>query len=338
LRETVRDAAVPGSGRVVVCVAAVLATVCLASCGGGGSSSDAVAARVGAGTIDGATVNHWAAVLQGGRSASETPPGHVQALRRQALTLLISRQWLIGQAASQGYTPSNGEVSQQITHIEQGSFPGGVAELREFLKSTGQSIADLELQAKAELATAHLRANAIATAPAITSAQIADYYAEHRTSFLERERREARYENRKHRAEAVRIKHEVEHGKSLTSMAEREAHEVFATAHVPPGEPYEEAIDSVKPHVVSGPFHIGADYWIYEVVKITPAYQHTLAQVSGLIRKKLESKREQGALASLAQSLTSTWAAKTDCSAGLVVWQCRQYHGSRAAESPLAAQ
>lgn len=325
-------------GHIATCAAVLFAATSLGACAGNDASSKQVIAHVGDEAITQTALAHWMTVLKGGRTASDLPAGREQALRKQTLQLLISRQWLLGEAAGRGLSISRAEVSRQIERIEKGDFPGGIAELREFLKSTGQSVSDLELQAKAELASAKLRSSAIASAPAVTKAQIATYYAKHAKSFFVDERRIARYENRKTWAAAAKIKHEVEAGKSLTSAAEREAHEVFTTARVPPGNAYEKAIDSAKPHVVSGPYHIITDYWIYEVVKIIPSYQRTLAQVSGTIRKKLESTRSKRALAQLAQRLKTTWSAKTECRSGYVVQQCRQYNGPRVDEDPLSVQ
>lgn len=322
----------PRSGHIATGAAALLLAVSLAACGGG-SSSGQVIARVGGEPITAGTVDHMVAVLKGGWTSPGTGGGRDQALRRQALQLLITSRWLIGEAASRGIAISGPEVRRKIDVVERMDFPGGVAELREFLKATGQTVAELELQAKAELAQAKLHQLAIASAPAVTQAQIAAYYAAHRSSFLVPERREARFTNRKTRPEIMQLKREIEAGRSITSPAQRKVGELFTSARVPPGDPYEQAIDSGKLHRVAGPFKLGADEWLYEVVKIIPGRQRTLAEVAGSIGRRLTSERTNAAVAAFTSAWTSRWTAMTDCTAGHVVSGCRQYQGGATSEA-----
>ena len=102
------------------------------------------------------------AVLERGWTAVGAGPGRDRALRRQAVELLITAQWLIGEAASRGIAITGLEVRREIDIIEHVDFLGGLRELREFVKPTGQTVADVELHAKVEIARAKLRQLAIA--------------------------------------------------------------------------------------------------------------------------------------------------------------------------------
>jgi hypothetical protein len=271
-----------------------------------------------------------ARALSGGRTVA---PGSEsgRALRRQALAQLISEQWLIGEAATKGITIAAGELQDRLQRNQRDEFAGGAQEQEEYLRSTGQTEADLRRRAKAEIAEEKLRQKAISEAPVVTRAQVAAYYAQHKKSYLIREERKAYFNNTKHMASALRIKHEVEAGKrELISPSQRQVNEIYATAHVPPGNPYEKAIVSSKPRTVAGPYSIGNDFWLYEVVKIVPARQRTLGEVAKSIHTKLTHERQERALSSFISQWASTWSAKTNCSAGYVVAQCRNYRGSRA--------
>jgi hypothetical protein len=114
--------------------------------------------------------------------------------------------------------------------------------------------------------------------------------------------------------------------------------ELSTSARVPAGDEYEAAIDSARPYHVSGPYKIHADWWLYQVIKVTPPRQQSLAEVRGAIAKKLLDERTSAAVASLERELTSTWTARTDCQAGYVVQKCKQYAGPRKAEEPLTVQ
>jgi hypothetical protein len=321
-------------GRIAI-VAALLAALGIGACGGSGSGQ--VVARIGDQTITMAKLDHLVAVLKNGWAASEQGGGSAPALRTQALGSLISSQWLIGEAADHGLSSSGLEVRRQIDVIEHRTFFGGVAELRQLLqKSTGQTVADVELQARAELARAKLRQLALAGVPKVSRAEVAAYYARHKQSYFVPGRREARFTNRKTRAEIEQVKRDVEAGKSLTSPQQVKVGESFTGASVPPGrgDPYEEAIDSAKPHVLAGPFKIHNDEWLYEVVKVVPPRQQPLARVAGAIAHKLSEERTRAALAAFVKTLTAQWTAKTDCAGGYVAPGCRQYRGG-ATEGPI---
>ena len=276
-------------------------------------------------------------MLQGGRKVSDpTAPNEVKD-RTQALKLLISAHWAIGEAQARGISISEPEVQSQINKAEGTTFPGGEPELREFLASTGQTVADVELQARAQVAAAKLRQAVLASVGAPTSAQVTTYYAEHEQQFHSPGRREARFSNRKTKAAAMQLKHEVEAGeRGLTSRQQQKVGELFTTARVPPTNAYEAAIDSARPHKIAGPFKLGADYFLYQVVRVYPPRQRSLAEVSVTIRRKLLDEGEANALAELDRSLRTTWTARTDCKHDYVIQKCRQYTGAVATEDPLA--
>jgi parvulin-like peptidyl-prolyl isomerase len=313
-------------GQIATCAAILLATMSLGACGGSSDPSQAVA-RVGNQPITKSTLAHWTAILRG---AAWATPGRVEehALARKVLSLLIAFQWLIGEAARRGISITEFQSRQRIDVILGRTFPGAIPELRQFLKPTGETAEDLKLQARAQLAEARLRAMAIAGVPAPTEQQIAAYYAQHKTSFVVPEHREARFANTKSRAATLKMKREVEAGKSLTSPAQRKVGELFTGATVPPQNEYETAIDSAKPHTVAGPFKIGNDYWLYEVVKVTPARQKTLAEVSTAIAHKLTSEHRHEAEAAFVKGWSAYWSPRTDCSSGYVVPGCKPQHSS----------
>jgi hypothetical protein len=165
--------------------AAGLAGMCLAACGGGGSSSDAVA-HVGDTPITTTAVNHWMATLAGGDyhqlSAKNTipdglvsePPNYprcvanletaaarvpkrglnltgvqlltkcrqlYQALRNQAVALLVNDQWLIALARDEGLTATDAEVSQLFKRVKAEEFPTEAAQ-QQYFASRKLSLAD----------------------------------------------------------------------------------------------------------------------------------------------------------------------------------------------------
>lgn len=297
-------------GKIAI-VAALLAVLGIGACGG--SSSGQVVARVAGQPITKAKLDRSEAAM----AASGEAVGAGPAPRQQALGTLISARWLVGEAAARGLSASRTEVAKKIEAIAQ-QTPG--------------RLADAELQARAEVARAKLRELVLAAVPKVTQAEVAAYYARHKQLYFVAGRREARFTNRKTRAEIEKVKREVEAGKSLTSPQQVKVGELFTGASVPPGlgDPYEEAIDSAKPHTVAGPFKIHHDEWLYEVVKVVPAHQQKLAQVASAIGRKLTVERTQAALAAFDKTLTAQWTARTDCERSYVAPGCRQYRGGAA--------
>jgi foldase protein PrsA len=259
-------------------------------------------------------------------------------LRQQALEFLISSAWLTGEAASQGITPSPEEVRQQLAERQKASFPGGEAEVKEFMKASGQSLGDLELQARTEVSSMKLRQLVAGTAVSVTRAQVATYYMQHRQSFVLPERREAKYTGRRTEAAAEKVRKEAEAGKVLASAAQRRVHEVLYGASGPPNrrDALERGIFASNPDgAVSGPFRDGGTYYVFEVTKVVPSVSLTLPQVEREIRRRLVDEADQQAHARLIRAWRAEWRAKTDCSPGYVAQKCRQYRGQTAPEDPL---
>ena len=275
--------------------------------------------------------------MSAGRTASNPARQRDRAAQRQALEYLISSEWLIGESASRGLAPSQQEVRQQIARRKTASFPGGETEFNEFLAMTHLGIADVEFEAKVELASSKLRQLAVGTASKVTGAQVAAYYKRHRRMFVIPETRVTEFANRKTKAEAEKLKREVESGKDLVSATRKAVGEVTMTVSSPPNNRnlMEKAVYAAKLNVVTNLVHKGADYDLYRVVKIFPSSVRPLAQVEGTIKSRLADEAQRRALAAFIRAWRAKWMARTNCGSEYLVQKCRQYSGSRALEDPL---
>lgn len=299
-------------------------------------------ARVGPAAITRAMVERWTSALAGGRVPSDQL--RRQALQAQALASLISAQWALGEAAADGMKLSGREVQRQLAKKRSASFPGGEAELKEFLEATGQRLSDITFEAKAELASAKIRQLLASKEPPITSTQIASYYGRHRQSFLIPERREIEVTNRKSQALAQAIKRQVASGRSFASAAKwrfkRESVELSPLAYSASrgsDAALARAIHFARANVPTGPVLVHRiDYYVFEVRRITPARQQTLAQVKGSISRQLAAEQQQRALAAFIAAWRRRWIARTSCAPGYVVQKCRQYSGAKTPEDPVA--
>jgi foldase protein PrsA len=300
----------------------------LAACGGG--SPDGVAVRIGDVAIERSNVEHWASVVTGGHA----PFGSLarrRALRRQALRLLIAADWLIGEAATQGLELSERAVARRLALRERSSFPGGQAELHEFLKATGQTTSDIELEARAELAAAELRQAITSSLPPITAAEVGGYYESHGRQFTTPEERTVEISNRKTLAALLRLKREVAAGRRLLQAGTR-----FSLERTDgPAGPLTRAIYKATPRELVGPVKQGVDYFLFEVTRITPARQRSLREVRGAIVRRLQAKGQHRAIARFTNAWIRRWHARTDCAPGYVIDRCRQYSAAVPREVPL---
>jgi parvulin-like peptidyl-prolyl isomerase len=251
-------------------------------------------------------------------------------LKQQALGFLISSDWTIGEAAAQGIQISAREVAQRVAAKKRAAFPSGEAEADEFEHATGQSVADTSFEARAELAASKLHEAIVRREPAITPAQIASYYAHHRQLFVNPEQRQLLITNRKSPAAVVAIKKEVNAGRSFAAISQSDS-VVRPDKQGGSGEvtALERAIYSAKANVLTGPIRKRVDYFVFEVLRITPRFQRTLAQVRTTIAQRLEGERARRVIAEFTKAWQSRWTAKTDCAPDYIVYQCKQYAGAR---------
>jgi hypothetical protein len=314
--------------RISACGSILGLSVGIAACGGD-SASGGVAVRVGDAAIAKPVVDHWVSVMAAGRLPNQGTPRY-RALRSRATTFLIASQWLIGEAADRDVAVSDQEVKRGFRQREITAFPGGSAELRSFLQATGETVTDIELEVKVQLALAKLRRLVTNSAPAVTSAQVAKYYAQHMPRFAVPEQREVWITSRKTAAYGRDVKRQVAAGESFTKLALPETFGIAGDAGVQRRRgPLQQAISSARLNALIGPVHDGVDYFVFEVKKIVVPHHKTLSQVASGIAEQLARERRRMALIDFNASWAAKWSALTDCRSGYIATPCRQYRGPR---------
>ncbi len=124
----------------------------------------------------------------------------------------------------------------------------------------------MELEAKAELASAKLRRTAIASAPSVSRASVDAYYARHARQFTVPELREVWITNRKSAAAGDQVIREIESGRSVTALLEREVFVWHSSASLHnPYKTLERAIHAASLHALSGPVKQRVDYFVFKV-------------------------------------------------------------------------
>ncbi len=318
----------------------------LAGCGSasgtsGGSASSAsngssgeMAVHIENATIDRAEVEHWAAVSGRGNSVGTALGPTSGTPRERALEFLISSSWVLGEAADEGLSISSAAVEQGLRE-KIDALPNGRSELDEELSSTGQTPADVKLEVKSSLAAAMLR-NAVAKrVPAVTPIEVANYYAHHRRSFYEPNRRLAYLIEGIHEyAHAVALARQFKADGRLAKPWFREL--VLETREAADRRTLAHMVFTATPGRVAGPGRFFG-HWVLAVVrKLIPAGIQPLSAVRGELSKTLAVGRRDRALKQFAAAFVRKWTARTSCSPGYIVQKCSEYRGAHAGErNPL---
>ncbi|MFI5091171.1 MAG: peptidyl-prolyl cis-trans isomerase [Terriglobales bacterium] len=258
-------------------------------------------------------------------------------LQKPALDPLISNQWVIGGAAEEGVHVSEQELQQQLKKAEAGKSQAQVA--RE-LAISGRTVADFVLETKVQLLGEGIRHVLMRKTEHVTRAQLASYYNEHKSLYGTPKRRDLEIARLGSQAQAQKVKREIASGKTFASVVSKlplpqpiYSRDGLVSGYEPHAysqAPLDHAIFAAKPNTLSGPVHISLGYYVFEVKRVIPPVQRTLAQVQASIRPQLPMILYKQALLEFVKAWRERWRARTDCQAGYVVAKCRQSRASGA--------
>jgi foldase protein PrsA len=294
---------------------------------------------------EGATQEGEAQLRDGCAKSYETALG-------SALSRAIHNRWLSGAAAEEGIRISPEAVLREFDESKK-SFKSN-AEFEKYRAGSGQSIADMLSEIKiGKVANAIFKRIERKEHPA-SGAEAAAYYDAHRKQFEVPEGRDLHILRTTTKAAAMNAKRELQSGKSFAEVVKHlsaigqplgvkngQMHDLL------PGV-YEEktlndAIFTAKLDRLYGPFELKAKhktiapetnsgFFLYEVTGVVPGKQTPLAKVKGAITKQLSEAQKQQTVAAFVASFRAKWKARSDCRAGYVVQNCKQFKGG--AEDP----
>ncbi|HEX3851480.1 MAG TPA: peptidylprolyl isomerase, partial [Polyangiaceae bacterium] len=241
--------------------------------------------RVGAVAIDRASVDHWARAIRLGSTVEGITGRSSSTPREKALEFLISANWAIGEAAGRGLAVPDGAVARGLKERID-ALPNGRKEFEEEITATGQTLADVKLEAKTSLALAALRESLSRSVPPVTQAQVAGYYEHHLQSFRIPDRRVVDLIEEIHGyAHAVALGKRLGPGARFRKRAIRE--------FVPRETPYEDAhrengrmvhaIFATPPGRVGGPVVYHGRWVLLVVRKLAPGSLKPLEEVDAQI-------------------------------------------------------
>src|SRR5688572_26337069 len=266
-----------------------------------------------------------------------------EQLRDQVLQLLISFEWLEGEAEEQGIKISDEEVKKSFEQQKKQSFPKD-ADYQKFLKDSGQSEKDIMLQVKADLLASKIRDKVVKGKDKVSDAQIEKFYNENKARFAQPERRDLLVVLTKGEAKAKAAEKALKGGQAGKAVAKKfsideaskaQGGKLPAQAKGTLEKQLDAAVFKAKRGQLSGPVKTQFGFYLFKVTKVQKASQQTLAQAKETIRQTLQSQNQQKALEAFSKEYSERWKEKTDCREGYVIQQCKQ--GPKATPTPPAA-
>jgi hypothetical protein len=306
-------------------VGAVL-VIGLSACGG--DEGSAVAVRVGDNAITRATVDHWTSVVErrGAFTGFRGEP-HGGTPRQRALVLLISSAWLIGEAARQGLPVSKETVDDVLAERMQGERE---SDFHKRLEATGQTVAGVKLELRAELALEAIREELARRAGQITQPEVAEYYRTNRRLFSTPEARETDIiEGLSSPAAATALVKRVGTGAHFAKLAYHK--KVAHTPGVLQGPATKKRVDyaiyAARRGVVSRPLPLDGAWAVFVVRKIIPPRAKPLAKARSEVLASLRVQRKRDLTSAFEHEYRRRWMSKTRCRDKYLIPGCSQFGG-----------
>jgi hypothetical protein len=119
-----------------------------------------IVACIGSQSITGAAFSHWAVVAQKSEGSSKHRLSASEVMK-QAMSFLISSDWVLGEAADLNIHVSEGEVRHTFDHLRAQQFPKK-KEFKAFQKQSRQTVADLLFRVRLNLLSTEIQRQVLA--------------------------------------------------------------------------------------------------------------------------------------------------------------------------------
>jgi hypothetical protein len=308
---------------------------CLAALAGcGGVSDDAVVVKVGGLAITKAAVDHWTRVIEHGGAFSGFRGAPSRGTPKQrAVTLLVTSHWLVDEAARLGVAAPEATIEQALAEREHGP------EFQKRVRASGQTIADVKLELRAELAGEAIREKLAGEAAQFTRRDLVDFYHANPSQFSGLEVRVTDLlENQPSPAAAAALVRRIGTGRRFTKLAYHE--HVTRTPgfmRTPEKTKVVNAIFAARPGVASRPMMLNGHWAVFVVRKAIPPVLKPFASVRTEAAGQLNVIRQHESASRFDSEYTARWHARTSCRAGYVAAGCPQFTGQlEAYEDPFS--
>jgi foldase protein PrsA len=359
-RFSTRNASLSRGLRAALAASALLVlAIVVASCGGGVPSNSV--ATVGDEAITKKEFNHWLNAAAKGQSAQAGPGASTSvpdapefkrciadkkktpvpkgqprpkdadlkkqcqdeydALRKQVMQFLIQAEWIQQEADSRKIKATDEQIKKSFEDQKKQSFPKE-KDYQEFLKTSGQTEADLLFRVKVDFLSQELRKKIVEGKDKVSDKEITDFYNKNKSRFATPETRDLNVVLTEKEPQAEKAKAELEDGKSFKQVAKKysideasksQGGKLPAVAKGQQEKALDEAVFKAKKGELTGPVKTQFGFYVFEVTKVTKANQQSLEESKESIRAQLQSQKEQEALEKFVKQFEDKYRDQTEC-------------------------
>jgi foldase protein PrsA len=252
------------------------------------------------------------------------------SLSSQVMDFLIKGYWYQAEAARDHINVTNAQVEKAFTTAKGQQFTSD-AQFQAFLSQTGQTMNDILFRFRLNQVLTKLISRETTK---ITPATIRHYYQTHLSQFGTPESRNMRIILASTAAQANAAKQALEHGQSWNVVAKKYSTDPTSKNNggqlvgVTKGEEdaaLNNAAFSGPEGKLLGPVKGQFGYYVFEVTKINPATQKTLAQATALISQTLTGQQQTDAQTTVQNTAKKHWQSQTSCRSGYAMADCSGY-------------
>ncbi len=253
------------------------------------------------------------------------------ALKGQVMQFLVSADWIQLEAEERNINMTDAQVKKAFADQKKQSFPDDKA-YQEFLKTSGQSEKDLLYRVELDLISNEIRKQIVKGKGKLTDADIKAYYDKNKKRFAQPERRDLSVVLTQKEAAAETAKAALEDGGSFAKVAKKYSVDEASKAQggklpgIAKGQQekaLDQAVFAARKGELTGPVKTQFGFYVFEVDKVTPESQQSLAQAKETIRSLLKSEREQKALDAFVKDFRKKYKEETNCAKGFEVAECK---------------
>jgi foldase protein PrsA len=244
-----------------------------------------------------------------------------QTLKNEVMTFLIQAEWVTQEAKSQGVKVSEEAVRKSLEDQKKQAFPNEKA-YQQFIKTSGMSEEDILYRVELNQLQDKLTQKVTQDAAKVTDEDIQAYYDKNKSRFAQPERRDLRIVLTKTEAKAAQAKKALESGQpwkkvvkqySIDEASKAQGGLLPAVSKGNQEKALDDAVFQAKKGELEGPVKTQFGWYVFEVVKITPASQQSLEESKDTIKNVLRSERQQKTLDEWVNQFREDYKDKTEC-------------------------
>jgi parvulin-like peptidyl-prolyl isomerase len=258
------------------------------------------------------------------------------SLSSQVLDFLIKAYWYQADASKMGIKVTDAQVQKAFDTAKKAQFPTASG-YNTFLSQTGQTTEDVLFRFRINEILQKLAAKHTTS---VTPAAIKAFYESHLSQFGSQETRNMKIVLAKNAADANAAKKALESGQSWATVVKKYSTDptTKSTGGVLNGVNKQQedaalsnAAFSAAVNKLEGPVKGQFGYYVFDVTKITPSTQQSLAQATALIKQQLTSQSQTSAQTAVDNKAKKDWLSQTTCRSAYAMADCKGYTAPKTA-------